>query len=392
MKRTIFYSWQSDLNSKDNHFFIEGAIKASLKKLACNTPVNIELNFDKATRDVTGSPDISSTIFNKITSSNVFIADISFINPEIGGMRKTPNPNVLIELGYAVRNLGWDNIILIFNEAYGSLEDLPFDLRNHRVMRYSSDNKDAKKLLADTIRVAIRDMHQSGLLNDKILDFLKKEIDKEVIGLMTHIIKFVSDDPNEKDLFKEIQKFGSLDKESIINSLKNKKVLGFYVLKKFDEYELSMKAFVSQALSSSYYKREIVNPLIDIYEWFSDYQTIKSRYSSNYLSKTNELAPEYRVVGGGQLNSNDNLPDRYLLMKSIDSTKGVVVNFGDYHSGAINDLTTYYIFKDKDLDKLAACIHRLIANINSWVEATNGELIVDFVKSFRVKKTDGEWL
>lgn len=392
MKRTIFYSWQSDLNSKDNHFFIEGAIKASLKELSRNTLDKIELNFDKATRDVTGSPDISSTIFNKITSSNVFIADISFINSEIDGMRKTPNPNVLIELGYAVRNLGWDNIILIFNEVYGSLEDLPFDLRNHRVMRYSSDNKDAKKLLADTIRVAIRDMHQSGLLNDKILDFLKKEIDKEVIGLMTHIIKFVSDNPNEKDLLKEIQKFGNLDKETIINALRNKKILGFYVLKKFDEYELSMKAFVSQALSSSYYKREIVNPLIDIYEWFADYQTIRTRYSNNYLSKTNELAPEYRIVGGEQLNSNDDFPDRYLLMKSIDSTKGVVVNFGDYHSGAINDLTTYFVFQDKDLDKLAACIHRLITNINSWVEATNGELIIDFVKSFKIKKTDGEWL
>lgn len=75
-----------------------------------------------AIREETGMPDITESIFTKISNSSVFIADISIIN-DAWINRKTPNPNVLIELGYAARTLGWDKIICIFNSDYGSFND-----------------------------------------------------------------------------------------------------------------------------------------------------------------------------------------------------------------------------------------------------------------------------
>lgn len=44
-------------------------------------------------------------------------------------MRATPNPNVLVELGYAAHSLGWDRIIVVVNTAHGAIEELPFDFR-----------------------------------------------------------------------------------------------------------------------------------------------------------------------------------------------------------------------------------------------------------------------
>lgn len=132
MKRTIFYSWQSDLPNNTNWGFIEDCLDTAIKELKRIEPVSINIDKDRATRNETGSPDITESIFSKISNSSVFIADISIINniekinkeeykstvfvqgqPIIVNkvqninIRKTPNPNVMIELGYAARTLGW---------------------------------------------------------------------------------------------------------------------------------------------------------------------------------------------------------------------------------------------------------------------------------------------
>jgi predicted nucleotide-binding protein len=67
----------------------------------------------------------------------MFISDISTINKtDIKSDRKTPNPNVMYELGYAVARLGWEKIILILSEEYGTINDIPFDIRQHAITCY----------------------------------------------------------------------------------------------------------------------------------------------------------------------------------------------------------------------------------------------------------------
>lgn len=128
MNRTIFYSWQSDLPNNSNRAFIESAIKKAISQLRNEGPFALELAIDRDTKKVPGTPEIVSTIFDKIDSSCLFIADISIINPK-SKARKTPNPNVLLELGYAAKSIGWDRIICIYNSDLGSYDDLSFDLR-----------------------------------------------------------------------------------------------------------------------------------------------------------------------------------------------------------------------------------------------------------------------
>jgi hypothetical protein len=68
----------------------------------------LKIILDEATRGESGSPNIPMTILEKIKVSDAFICDITTINsnaPE--ELRRTPNPNVLFELGFAVAHLGW---------------------------------------------------------------------------------------------------------------------------------------------------------------------------------------------------------------------------------------------------------------------------------------------
>src|SRR3546814_855586 len=133
----IFYSWQSDRDEKCNRYLIRDALEDAIKQLKSDTSldqaIRDETELDHDTRGVPGSPPIVDTIFKKIEQSAVFIGDITYIAINEAG-RHIPNPNVLIEYGYAVRVLSYEKIISVMNTAYGSArpEDLPFDMRHLR--------------------------------------------------------------------------------------------------------------------------------------------------------------------------------------------------------------------------------------------------------------------
>lgn len=154
----IFYSWQSDLNPKLNNYFIKDCIEKALKEL--KQDFKLEIRLDRDTKNKTGSPDIVKTIFEKIDFSNIFIADVTIINKNFFWYkRKTPNPNVLVELGYAIKTLGKERIILIINNSFCRIEDLPFDIKQNRITQYKLNKiKDSKNsTLKDTLKKALKD-------------------------------------------------------------------------------------------------------------------------------------------------------------------------------------------------------------------------------------------
>jgi hypothetical protein len=167
MKRVIFYSWQSDLPNFSNRGFIGDALADAAAGIHADETIAVEPVVDRDTQGVPGAPDIASTIFAKITGAGIFVADVSIVVRNEN--RATPNPNVLIELGYAFKALGPERVILVFNRAFGKIEELPFDLRMRRVLSYEMANSGApkaperktlEKQLDGAIRMALE--HQSA--------------------------------------------------------------------------------------------------------------------------------------------------------------------------------------------------------------------------------------
>lgn len=153
---TIFFSWHSN-NSKENKHIIMGClekISETLKK-----ECSYEVVIDEGTNKTFGSPLITATIFNKIDKCNIFVCDVSNINSTItnsSDIRSIPNPNVMIELGYAINLLGWERIICINNLKFGELEKLPFDIRGNRISKYDSSKERFKSDLETTLKTAVK--------------------------------------------------------------------------------------------------------------------------------------------------------------------------------------------------------------------------------------------
>jgi len=166
MSEVVFYSWQSDLPNATNRGFIQQALEQAVKSIASDESLSVEPVIDRDTSGVPGSPEIARTIFNKIGRAAVFVADVSIINrAERGTGRPTPNPNVLVELGYALHALGPTRVLLVLNAAYGEPEQLPFDLRMRRTIAYCMPEKAfsrsaERKKLEKGLSVALRAIFQ----------------------------------------------------------------------------------------------------------------------------------------------------------------------------------------------------------------------------------------
>ena len=143
-KFVIFYSWQSDLPNSTNRGFVQKALEKAAKSISRDVTVDVEPVIDRDTIGVPGAPDIANTIFKKIEEADVFLCDISIINKNVNS-RPTPNPNVLLELGFALKALGHERIIMVLNREFGSPDLLPFDLRLKRVIEYCVKPENGQK-------------------------------------------------------------------------------------------------------------------------------------------------------------------------------------------------------------------------------------------------------
>jgi len=164
MRRTIFYSWQSDLPNRTNRGFIGDCLRRAVEALHSANVVTEGLDIDRDTLNEQGSPDIAATILHKIETCDVFLADVTIVNANAPEQyRKMPNPNVLVELGFAAHARSWDRILCVANSAFGSEHDLPFDIRHRRLISYKlpadAESKDqARKELAGVLTSRIREI------------------------------------------------------------------------------------------------------------------------------------------------------------------------------------------------------------------------------------------
>jgi hypothetical protein len=196
---TIFYSWQSDLPNSTNRGFIEDCLQRSLKEVRADEDLKLDPCLDRDTSGVPGSPDIAATIFEKIKAADIFVGDVSFINQGAAG-RPTPNPNVLVELGYAAGLLGWDRLICVFNKASGSISDLPFDIRPRRVRAYElvegQEKAEQRKALVSVLKSDITDiLHAPDKEEAEALQQIISTLASELIGII-----ILSDELEERSI------------------------------------------------------------------------------------------------------------------------------------------------------------------------------------------------
>lgn len=192
---SVFYSWQSYIGGYANRGYIRDKINSAFAKM------KVEIKLLEDSRGSIGTPDIPDAILTKIARSDIFICDVTPVYIlEIGNnrYRALPNPNVMFELGFAVRSLGWERIICVCNEAYGNIESLPFDISTHRIVKYRKKDGEKKSVLS---------LHLTDLLYDIVSNYDNIIIKENGYDYKKHDIK----------IFNKMMSFAS--EEEFINGI-----------------------------------------------------------------------------------------------------------------------------------------------------------------------------
>lgn len=142
-KYTLFFSWQSD--EKKSRQILERALLTACDELEEKEEIKVEVDY--STLGESGMPSIDQTILRKIDNCDLFLADITpvckYDQQQGNGQvvtKEVPNPNVLIELGYAMSALGVDYVIPVAHNGTWLTQNLPFDINHHSLYTFDSNN------------------------------------------------------------------------------------------------------------------------------------------------------------------------------------------------------------------------------------------------------------
>lgn len=371
---TIFFSWQSDLPNKTNRNLIENSIKLALKKMNQDSPYSLITEIDRDTKGVLGSPDIVDSILTKIDKCGLFIADISIINSSLNGKR-TPNPNVLFELGYAVKCLGWDRVICVFNSDFGDVSELPFDLRNRRILTYETSNiSETRKKLADIFKQIIDKNYYTLEQVQEVSDFYSIKIYSCFINIISRIIKVLYGSETVCS-FEAITNVLNMTPTEI-NRLLSRELLGFNLFTSYDEQIKILTNELDRITSINMFNTNLYVPIIKLIKELKSHNLFINRehFFENFKVNT-PIMNDYSIIHNSD---NNEIPNRYALGKKIDANRAKIVDFTDikrtdHVKFALThfclDVNTYNVYYNHYV-----CI---LKYINEFISNNDGKFLID---------------
>lgn len=141
MELNLFYCWQGQTNKGRDRVYLRKCIDEVVAQIN-KSYGQFSIIIQESSEGIGGSPEVVSEIKNRIENCDIFIADISIVNPysRIEKLlrrkrRLDVNNNVMYELGIAVKSIGDKQILEISNKTYGNpyenVELIPFDRRHN---------------------------------------------------------------------------------------------------------------------------------------------------------------------------------------------------------------------------------------------------------------------
>jgi hypothetical protein len=219
-------------------------------------------------------------------------------------------------------------------------------------------------------------------LNQEIFDYVKMQIDKEVLSIVNQLSKMVYSYKERDHSLGGISKFLLMNKEDIKNLVSTNEYLGFQIYKSWD---MSEKGFHELLKNSFMVKRLEDSHVICIISIIKSLRAIEAmqKWQDLYVM-TETRATNYKTVSGRELSSyNVEFPDRLLLLKDIGDGKSIVEDFGDFPLYQKDKLLNAFTVNKSAVEPYSEIISEIISDINSWLEKTGSEVLVD-TKTFRL--------
>ena len=365
----IFYSWQSDLDLNSHKYYIEKILKNAIANLSNES--SLVAVVDRDTKGNTGSPNIFDTIMKKIDKSRIFVCDLSIVSPP-----DKPNPNVLIELGYAIKTLGWDRIICLFDKNSGNIEDLPFNINHNRITPYQyekSSNETTRigKIISDTVSK----LHSNGSLFDPVEDYVKGKIDHILLDIIKNMDAVYFSETNNTGEPHQVTDVLNFCEEDLRVKLIGNSFLGFYFVQSYSERIEILEKLLDRLFITNFFDSNAKNVIIKLINWIQNWDDLVSqRFHNSLLIKKNET--DYKIIDMHEVNKTNPI-DSYILVKPIDKDSHRVIRGGSIRKFNLNYATFILSINEQHLGSVSSHVHQFNKIVNEWMDITGNEFILD---------------
>lgn len=176
----LFFSWQSE-DTKSRKLLdiaLQNAIEALRNK-------GIILEIDHSTLGESGIPSIDQTILRKIDSCDIFLADITPVcsYQQILGngsqvTKEVPNPNVLLELGYAMSALGAGYVIVAAHQGKWIPANMPFDINHRTIYSFTSSDCDLTLRILNVVDYIKKNGPHRHLNKPYLINWIERQIER----------------------------------------------------------------------------------------------------------------------------------------------------------------------------------------------------------------------
>lgn len=383
MHKTIFYSWQNDIDKKTHRYFIEKCIKQALAVV--ENDAKIYMDYDRDTMGLMGSPDISETIFDKIDRSVLFVCDLSIVNGA-DSSKKMPNPNVLIELGYAVNHLGWDRIICLFDNTEHSIEELPFDVRKQRITPFKPMLEGEVERISSVLAINIKNLYSEGKLFNPLNDYMKGRIDTAFLEIAKRLGNLMFGTCSLSDGLSHVKDLLGLSYEIILDRMSLCEFPAYIMLNTYSETAAQLREILKELFSSSYFPKEWAYTVINLLDWIRAYSYLVSRRNPHTLFEvySEREFSEIAAVSATAVNPS-NPPNSFLVLETydkdgkryVDTAGGRVISTTQYPSSRPHELTKCLKVQEPAYEILAKKIFGFIELCKQWLDITDSEFILD---------------
>lgn len=181
----IFFAYQSDSDDKFNKGFIH---QASLNAILKLKEEGFDVEFDYGFKKTPGTPILIEEMLKKNNEADMVLVDLTLTSSSKGFNSKdftllgqtvslhkekknklSPNPNVLLETGYAWSSKGFYRTLAIMNTAYGLPTDLPVDFDGFRwgiTYSLNQDNYSDRKSVRKKLVKGLYEAFKSSLISE----------------------------------------------------------------------------------------------------------------------------------------------------------------------------------------------------------------------------------
>ena len=382
MKVSIFYSWQSDLPNNKNRGMISNCIDKATKQLLKTCPKVTAFELEMDSRNESGTPDLVKNIFEKIDNCDIFVADISIINSNShkeNNERPTPNPNVLLELGYAAKTIGWSNIICVYNSEFARVEDLPFDIKFRKPLIYDTGNDLSKSriILTKALMSSIEDIIDIRISDKKEYLTTKRTVDVKIQSVLIDFCRLLYETENSKTDRFNYPRLLSSSPDDIEASLSSKEFLGFHLFKNVKLNIDELIKFFNDGLETFFLSEKEKRILAKMVFTLREYSNL---LDSGRVFLNNGVCDEYTLASGYAMNPKNSL-NSYLLLKPLADGKAIVISGGDFAPEVVDILLSKLTVDDRYIKHFSSIIYNIACLTNEWIKITGNYYIANLKES-----------